>query len=219
MSRTPDRSVTPSRPPRQPAAHGDVPDAGLLVLLADRGVAGPLVEAAGAHLRVQLDLGRPAQRPPGGAARRGRRRRGRRPRTGGVGGHPADGRRRPPSRSSSRPVATTRPASSRLSTCTAVASAASCSISGGTPCSSTKTRVRSAAISGRSAGPATAAVGPRSPGAPAGRAARRRGRAGSAGRSAACSSDRAAAASRSAGTARPSPRRARRWSGRPTGPW
>ena len=52
------------------------------------------------------------------------------------------------------------PVPSRLRTWTAVASAASCSISAGTPCSTTKTRVRRAASSGQSAAVATVAVGP-----------------------------------------------------------
>ena len=74
------------------------------------------------------------------------------PPDGGVGGHPADRRRAVP-RTSSRPVATSRPASSRLTTCTAVASAASCSISGGTPCSVDEDAGAQAATSGRSARP------------------------------------------------------------------
>jgi hypothetical protein len=72
----------------------------------------------------------------------------------------------PSSRSSSRPVATTRPPASRLSTWTAVASAASCSTSGGTPCSSTKTLVRRATTSGQSSAVATEAVGVVTPPAP-----------------------------------------------------
>src|SRR4051812_17120050 len=94
---------TPCPPPRassrrapaggrsEPTAHGDVGDAGLLVLLAHGRVAGPLVEAAGADLRVQLDLPQtPQHRLPvqlgedGGAV----------PATAddGVGGHAADHR-------------------------------------------------------------------------------------------------------------------------------
>ena len=185
---TPDRSVTPV--PRRPrsrrapaggrlAPHRDVCDPRLLVLVADGRVARPLVEAPRAHLGVQLHLGHASQDrlavqlgEDGGTVAPAPHRRGR----------PPSGRcRRPLRRTSSRPVATTAPAASRLRTCTAVASAASCSISGGTPCSSTKTRVRRAATSGQSALVATDAVGgltspPGRPGAPG------RARAGSAGR-------------------------------------
>src|SRR3954471_17041211 len=55
------RHMRPARVSGQPAAHRDVDDARLLILLADGRVAGAFVEAAGAHLGVQFDLGDPAQ--------------------------------------------------------------------------------------------------------------------------------------------------------------
>src|SRR6476469_4567176 len=89
---TPDGSVTPAS--GQSPAHRDVSDPRLLVLLADSGVAGPLVEAAGGSLGVQLDLGHAAQYrlavqfgQDGGAVPASPDRR--------VRGHPADRRRRP----------------------------------------------------------------------------------------------------------------------------
>ena len=66
---SPHRRTDPSHPPRPPArqrsrAHRDVRDAGLLVLLADGGVAGPLVEAPGASPgRAARPRPRP-RRPP-----------------------------------------------------------------------------------------------------------------------------------------------------------
>src|SRR5215218_695589 len=143
----PIRHIRPVRPLRQGAAHRDVGNPRLLVLLADRGVTRPFVEPAGPDLGMELDRRHAAQHRLAVQFLQD--------------GGPAAVRPMPAvlPRTSSRPVATAAPASSRLSTCTASSSAASCSISGGTPCSSTKTRVRRAAISGRSSGAATCAVG------------------------------------------------------------
>src|SRR4051794_22305012 len=52
----PIRHGRPGRASAEVAAHRDVRDAGLLVLVADRGVARPFVEPPGGDLRVQLDL-------------------------------------------------------------------------------------------------------------------------------------------------------------------